>query len=150
MKKQLVSMVAGVLLAGASLAQASMDPRVQAMIAVHRQDQMSAAMVGYCQTYAPAQALALRSAWKDWRDRQGLDLVAVRLQRAAPSAVTPLSSAQLSRLHARMDRAGPATNLCADLQAGWRGAGTDLRNRYPIAFAPEAQPALPQVVMASP
>ena len=147
-------LIAGALAAaglfGSAHAQTDADPRLTAMLAVHRQDLMSAVMVQYCQAHAPEQAPALKASWQAWRERQHLDHVAMRLQRSAPLAVGGLTATQLGRLQARMERAGPPAALCAALQAGWSGNGTDLRSRYPLAFAPEPNPYEPYVMMAAP
>ncbi len=150
MKNWIASALAAASLLGGAHAQADSDPRLAAMLAVHRQDLMSAAMVQYCQAHAPEQAAALRASWLAWRERQALDTVAMRLQRWAPQALGGLNATQLGRLQARMERAGPPAALCAALQAGWSGNGTDLRSRYPQAFTPEPNPTDPVVMMAAP
>jgi hypothetical protein len=150
MKTLIASALAAASLFGSACAQTDSDPRLTALLAVHRQDLMSAAMVQYCQAHAPNQAPALKASWQAWRERQSLDLVAMRLQRWAPQALGGLNATQLGRLQARMERAGPPAALCADLQSGWSGSGTDLRSRYPQAFAPEPNPADPVVMMAAP
>lgn len=133
--RHLVALCAG-LWALTAVALADPDARVQALLDVHRQALVGAELVRQCQRLAPAQHAALQQTWREWHARQELDEIARRAQRLAPQQAVGLDEAQRQRVHARLARAGEPARVCQELTLGWRGPGTDLRARYPLAYDP--------------
>lgn len=129
---------------------AQSDDAHRAMASIVGLDVMSADIVRWCSSRAPASGVPLRAAWQAWRSANAVDEITRRLDadmlrrtREGMDSVIASTRHQLSRL-------GHSSSVCPQVVSMWSSDAFDVRRAYPAAYAPSPAMADSTVGRAAP
>jgi hypothetical protein len=111
------------------------EQRVAALAGIVAVDELSGHMAAYCDAKAPQAAAAVRTAWAEWRQRQGVEAARREIARVSNGRALPSGEADRARIAEKMAQEGPAEPVCTGLARSWAASSAmDLRKRFPDAY----------------